>query len=216
MKMTGRQALDVSELPAFAFDARTPVWWGNTLLMVIESMTVALTIASYYYLSQNFLHWPPPNVNRNPPIYDTAPTLWIGTLNVALLLLSVAPTIVADRMARKFRFGPVVIALSITVIFAIACTVIRVFEFSALKVRWDENAYGSIVWWLLGLHFTHLITGLAEVSLTLFWVIVHGLDEKTGVDVTLTGAFWYWIAAIGVLVYAVLYWSPVIMSFLKT
>ena len=29
-------------------------------------------------------------------------------------------------------------------------------------VRWDDNAYGSILWLILGLHTTHLITDFAD------------------------------------------------------
>jgi hypothetical protein len=36
-------------------------------------------------------------------------------------------------------------------------------------VRWDANAYGSIVWALLFLHTTHVITDLADtIVLTVF------------------------------------------------
>ena len=33
---------------------------------------------------------------------------------------------------------------------------LRASEFRTLNVRWDQNAYGSIVWILLGLHTAHL------------------------------------------------------------
>ena len=35
---------------------------------------------------------------------------------------------------------------------------IRGYEFANLNVRWDANAYGSILWVILGLHTTHLAT----------------------------------------------------------
>ena len=56
----GRRVLDVSGLPNTAMDAYAPVWWGNALLMMIESMTVLLLLASYFYLRRNFTQWPPP------------------------------------------------------------------------------------------------------------------------------------------------------------
>ena len=39
---------------------------------------------------------------------------------------------------------------------------IRFYEFTQLNVRWDQNAYGSVTWLLLGLHATHIITDLGD------------------------------------------------------
>ena len=50
----------------------------------------------------------------------------------------------------------------VMVAFGIAPLVLRFYEFPAMHVRWDSNAYGSIVWTLLGLHLTHLITDLGD------------------------------------------------------
>ena len=44
----------------------------------------------------------------------------------------------------------------------IAPLIVRIFEFPALHVSWDSNAYGSIVWTLLGLHTTHILTDLVD------------------------------------------------------
>jgi hypothetical protein len=55
--MTMRQAhdtLDVSSLPDSALDARSPVWWGNLLLICIETTTMVLLIACYFYIRRNF------------------------------------------------------------------------------------------------------------------------------------------------------------------
>ena len=51
--------IDVSGLPNFGWDERSPVWWGNALLMFIESTTVAILLATYFYLRQNVHEWPP-------------------------------------------------------------------------------------------------------------------------------------------------------------
>ena len=39
-------------------------------------------------------------------------------------------------------------------------------------------------------------------------IIRHGIDEKHGLDVTLAGGYWYWVAATGVILYVVVFWSP--------
>ena len=52
--MTARPTIDASRLPADAPDSRAPAWWGNVLFMAIETTTVALLLASYFYLWRNF------------------------------------------------------------------------------------------------------------------------------------------------------------------
>src|SRR5215207_2940656 len=93
--------IDVSDLPGSAFDSQAPVWWGNLLLMLIETMTVLLLITSYFYLAQNFEHWPPPSVSQIPPIYNPLPDLPMGTWLVGLLVVATIPMVWADRGAHN-------------------------------------------------------------------------------------------------------------------
>ena len=84
-----RRTIDVSHLPEEAFGERSPVWWGNTLMLLIESSTVAILLVTYFYLRMNFQQWPPPKIDAYPPIDHPVPDLGFSTLNVLLLLLSV-------------------------------------------------------------------------------------------------------------------------------
>src|SRR3954468_21677709 len=98
---SARPTIDVSRLPATAFDSRAPGWWGNTLLMVIETTTVALVIVSYFYLRQSSLEWPPPHPRGPALVAQPAPDLAFGSANTVLLVASCAPLIVGDLAARK-------------------------------------------------------------------------------------------------------------------
>src|SRR3954467_10584787 len=90
-------ALDVSELPESALDHRSVIWWGNTLLLVIETVMFALLVASYFYIRMNYREWPPPLTRTPIPISHPVPPLSRPTLTLALLLLSLIPAFVADR-----------------------------------------------------------------------------------------------------------------------
>src|SRR5947209_19561815 len=98
--MTSRPAIDVSHLPPTAFDTRAPVWWGNTLMMFIETTSVALLVVTYFYVRQNFPQWPPPRLSANPPLERPLPDLGLATADVLLLLGSVVPAVVVDRADR--------------------------------------------------------------------------------------------------------------------
>ena len=69
------------------------------------------------------------------------------------------------------------IGMVIMSILGIAPLIVRIFEFPALNVSWDSNAYGSVVWILLGLHTTHIITDLMD-TLVLARADVHTARSK--------------------------------------
>lgn len=207
--MKPRAVIDVSGLPASAMDHRSPIWWGNTLLLVIETTMFAIMVATYFYVRVvDFDQWPPPSVNRLPVVYHSLPRLAIPTINLAVLLLSVVPMIWVDRACLARNVRAVRVGLSLCVLLGIATIVLRFYEFPALQFKWNDNAYASITWTLLGLHLAHLITATAENSLMTAWVLARGLDDKHARDVRVTALYWYWIAAVWVLLYALIYWGP--------
>src|ERR1700709_1769363 len=108
--------LDVSALPQSALDHRSLVWWGNTLLLVIETTMFALLVASYFYVRMNYREWPPPLVHDVVTIRHPVPPLGRPTLTVALLLVSIVPALVADRAALAMKAGVVRISFFILVL----------------------------------------------------------------------------------------------------
>jgi heme/copper-type cytochrome/quinol oxidase subunit 3 len=200
--------IDVRHLSTAAWDSRSPVWWGNLLLTLIETTTVALMIGTYFYLRRNFGQWPPPRINELPFNPEPLPHLLFGTLNLVILLASVPLTYVTDMAARRSDEKSLRGLLPAMLGVAVLTTVLRFYEFGAMHVKWDENAYGSAVWWILGLHLSYLLAGAGEYFIMTIWTWTHELDEHHALDVTLIGGFWYWVAGTWVVCYLVLYWCP--------
>ena len=91
----------------------------------------------------------------------------------------------------------------------VAALVIRGFEFTALNVRWDSNAYGSIVWVLLGLHTTHLVTDVVDTAVLLAALLCgHVGAPRRFTDITENADYWYFVVLAWLPVYAVLYLVP--------
>jgi len=206
-----RRTIDVSKLPTTAWDTRACVWWGNTLLILIETTSIALILASYFYLKRNFEHWPPPRIENTPVMYDAAPGLLWGTLNLLVQLASVVPMVFTDLAARRKDKPTVVKWLGVMIVLAGVSSVLRFYEFPAIHFQWNENAYGSLVWTILGLHLIYILGTGAEFLIMWLWVITHDLDSKHGLDITLAGVYWYWSVAVWVIIYAVVYWTPRIL-----
>src|SRR6185369_2296582 len=142
--------------------------WGNNLLLAIETSMFGILIATYFYLRQNFTEWPPP-VAQLTATLKPLPQLGYGTAVTVLLLFSCAPMVLTDIATRRGNRGVSQIGLVVAVTCGLAALVLRSFEFSAVYFRWDSNAYGSVVWFLLGMHMMHLMIVTAEAVLLTVW-----------------------------------------------
>lgn len=206
--MSTRATLDVSHLPATTFDTRAPLWWGNLLLLFIETTMFGLLVAVYFYLRTNFEEWPPPRVDRLRFIHNPVPDLFYPTVNLALLVGSCLPMIWVDRAARRHDKRAVQIGLLICLLLGLASIALRAFEFGALQFKWNDNAYASIIWSVLGMHLLHLITMTGEVFILTTWVFLRELDEKHALDITVTAVYWYWVVGVWLPLYVLVFWGP--------
>ena len=87
--------------------------------------------------------------------------------------------------------------------------VIRAFEFGALNVSWTDNPYGSIVWALLLLHTTHILTDWADtVVLNALMFTRHGTEGRRFVDVSENSLYWRFVWLTWLPIYTLIYWVP--------
>ena len=195
----GTGALDVRQLPSFDFGVRSLMWWGTAGLMAIESTVFALAIVIYFYLRSHVERWP----LTTPP-----PELLWGTLNTVVLLVSAWPNHLAKRAAERLDRHGVQVWLSVCLGFGFAFLVLRGFELGALNVRWDTDAYGSIVWLLMALHTTHLVTDTWDTTVLDVLFFTGPLEGKRYVDVSENALYWYFVIASWLPIYAVVYLAP--------
>jgi cytochrome c oxidase subunit 3 len=199
--------LDVASLVSHEFDHHAPIWWGNLLLILVETTMFGLLVASYFYLRFFFDTWPPPRTEW-PPILDPLPYLVPGMVLVAVLAVSCVAMALGDRAARRYDAQGVVVWFLLGVALGVAALALRSYEFPATHFRWDSNAYGSIVWTLLGFHMMHMIAAILETLLVAIWVWIKGLDGRHACDATVIASYWYWMVGVWVPVYLVLYFAP--------
>lgn len=232
-----RPVIDAARLPPDAPDSRAPAWWGNVLFMVIETTTVALLLASYFYLWRNLpgSQWPPVQANTNPPVLKPVPELLYGSLNTILMLATLPlawwlyracarryaeldelnaaqpSDVPADRRPEEKPAAVLAGLLAMAFLVGVA-TALRFREFPALRVAWNENAYASLVWSLLGLHLLYLVIETLEFLILFVWAALYGLDQNESTDVMLTVEYWYWTVGVWVVLYAVVYWFPRVVT----
>lgn len=198
--MSARPAVDVSELPTYAFGHRQLTWWATWSMILMEGTMLAVLLISYFFLRTRVPDWPPGGAS--PP-----DLLW-GTVNTGVLLASFVPNHFAKKAAERLDLRGVRIWMIVTLAFAIVFAVVRVFEFGALNCRWDQNAYGSIVWVNMGFHTAHLLTDMVDTVVLIVLMFAGPIEGKRFVDVSENGIYWDFVIIIWLLLYAVIYIAP--------
>jgi heme/copper-type cytochrome/quinol oxidase subunit 3 len=198
--MKHRTIADLSDLPTYGFGAQSPMWWGTLAFVSLEATGFALAIGSYFYLAFIANGW---------PIAAPAPDLGPGTLVLGVLVLSVIPNHLTDRWAKNQELTKTRIGLVMMSLFGLLPLIVRIWEFPALHLSWDENAYGSILWLLLGLHTFHLLTDLGDtLVLTVLMFTRHGKSGRRFSDVSDNAFYWDFVIASWVVLYLVIYIFP--------
>jgi cytochrome c oxidase subunit III len=202
------RALDVSRLPAIGFDEHSPLWWANLVGLLIETTMFGILIAIYVTVAMNTDPFPPIRSDQLPILRNPVPDLFLPTVGLVVLLVSLVPGIWLDLSARRRDVKSIKIAIVITLAFNIAAFFIRYYEFDSLHFKWNDNAYGSITWMILGMHFLHIIVLGAEDIYLLLWTFLKGVDDKHALDLTVTATYWYWIVGMWLLLYPLVYLTP--------
>src|ERR1051325_8700859 len=90
-------ALDVSKLPTTLFDAHSALWWGNALLLAIETAMFGILVAIYFSVLMQTEPFPPPRVQRLPVLYQSFPNLTLPIIGLVVIVLSMIPGGFLDR-----------------------------------------------------------------------------------------------------------------------
>lgn len=202
------RTLDVRDLPSTCFDTSAPLWWGNTLLLFIETAMFGILIAIYFTVAMNLRPFPPPRVGQFSVLYDPVPDLTLPIVGLVILLLSLVPGIILDLAARRRDARAVKVLIIITLAFNVAALVVRYFEYDSLHFKWNDNAYGSITWMILGMHMLHLFVMLCEDGYLAVWTLTKKLDDKNALDIAVMAVYWYWIVGIWVVLFPIVYIFP--------
>jgi heme/copper-type cytochrome/quinol oxidase subunit 3 len=195
-----RIVVDLSRLPLHGLERASPTWWGTMAFMLIEGTGFALVLTVYLYLMSLAPTWP---IDAPPP--DLLP----GTVVTLLLVASVLPNHLIARWARQQNLRKVQVGMVVMSVLGVAPLIVRAFEFPALRISWDTNAYGSVIWTLLGLHTTHIITDLADtLVLAALMFTHHGPNRRRFGDVQDNAMYWNFVVAAWLPIYGCIYWVP--------
>lgn len=195
-----REALDVSHLPDSGFGPRVPIWWGTLGYMVLEGLVFIVLIVSWAYLRKNFEAYPPPGTPH--------PDLLLPTVNLMVILASTYAAHRISKSSKALDAGATSTWQFVSVAFGIVFLTLRAFEFDAVHVRWDTNAYGSVVWAILVAHTAHIAAATIE-DLVLGVTLRRGpVLQRHFTDASEGAFYWYFVVAWWVVLYAVVFLGP--------
>jgi cytochrome c oxidase subunit I+III len=191
--------LDVSHTPKVVFGYKGLVWWGTMGLIVIEGTMFVLLLAAYFFLRGRVTDWPPGVL---PPAL-----LW-GTVNTVLFAVSLVPNVLTKTAAERFDLVGARFWLTVSSTVALLCIAVRALEIPALNVSWNTNAYGSIVWMLIGMHTFHLITDAYDTVVLNVLSFTGPIEGKRFVDFSDNAMYWFFVVGSWIPIYAVIYFAP--------
>jgi len=189
---------DVSTLPDYAFGPAALGWWGVIGFMLIEGMGFLLAAGVYLYLIPLSTTWPP----------AAPPDLRYGTLFTIVLITSLLPNQRLLRAARGLDLQRTRRGMLVMIAIGAVLLALRGFELTTLNVRWDDNAYGSIVWAIMFLHTTHLATDFYDTCPLAAVMFVRRSDGRRFSDVEDNALYWNFVVLAWLPLYGLVYWLP--------
>ncbi|MDT8757299.1 cytochrome c oxidase subunit 3 [Sphingomonas psychrotolerans] len=191
---------DLAHLPESAMGPRHLVWWGNIGFMAIEGTVFALAMGCYLYLMSQTPGWPPAGI-RPPDLF------WPAILTTGLLLSEIPNLWVRRKAVAKDEKGVRIGTLAMTIL-GLLLLIPRGFAFAHLNVTWHDNAYGSLVWMLMILHTSHLVTDIGDTAVQSLWLYTHEVGDDQFADVEDNANYWTFVVFSWLPVGALIYLAP--------
>ncbi len=186
-------------LPLNLDSRRSPLWWGWVGLMVIEATVFAALITSFFFLRSYSPEWPMGNVGR--------PDLLLPTIGTLLLLASSAPVYWADHRGRQGDRRSLVIGLVTGLLLVAIFLGLKIYEYGHAGYSWSTNAYGSVVFFIIGFHTSHVIALVLKTAVVLVAAVRGHFNQQRTVGLQTNGMYWHFVVLVWLPLYFTLYLS---------
>jgi cytochrome c oxidase subunit III len=168
-------------------------WWGAAAFVATEASLFGALLATYFYLRFQAPAWPPPGIE--------SPDVALPLALTGALVLTTGPMFVAARaaVAGRLRAAWTALAIAGAVQAGYLAVQIVLFADDVAKLSPRDSAYASIYLTLLAVHHAHVLLGILMVA----WLLARllwGLTSYRVTGVRAVALYWYFVAAVGVLV----------------
>jgi cytochrome c oxidase subunit 3 len=129
----------------------------------------------------------------------------IAGLNTMILLASAAFAWNAQRAITADQVGRLKSNLLLALIAGAVFIVGQIFEFNRSGMRVNDSAFGGVFFALISFHALHVLAGMSVLVLNYVRAHLGDFDAKRHVAITAGTWFWYYVAAIWIVLFGVLY-----------
>lgn len=197
----GQEPLAHREQPLLvgSIGPRASGWWGAWFLIISEASIFAYLFFSYFYYSiQPQAAWVP---GRRADFAYAAP-------ETVVILAGCATAWWANRTAQRNERLPLLLALALTLLLATAFIALAVADWFDKPFTFSDSAYSAIYFTTTGLHLAHVVVGWIIFIMLLVWSALGYFDAIRHAPITIGALYWYFLAAVWVAVFFVLYITP--------
>jgi len=194
-----RAVLQALDLPVNLNNRRAPVWLGWVGLIVIEATLFTALITSFFYLRLSSPEWPMGGIPR--------PELLLPTIGTVLLLASSIPAYWADHHGRNGDLRSLKIGLVIGLVIVSVFLGLKIYEYSHADYSWSTNAYGSVVFFIIGFHTSHVIALVLKTIVVLVAAARGYFNIQRSVGIQTNGMYWHFVVLVWLPLYFTLYLS---------
>jgi cytochrome c oxidase subunit III len=143
-----------------------------------------------------------------PPAGVTGPALALPTIGAAVLLVSGVSMSRALRKIRRPDYPHGMVPwLGVTLACAVAFVAMLVAGYQGMGFGVGQGIYESLFYMITGLELAHVVGGVVLLSL----VLVRGWAGELALQrdpAQAAGIYWYFVVALGVVIYLILYLAP--------
>jgi cytochrome c oxidase subunit 3 len=170
---------------------------GMVLFVASEAVFFAAFLGIYATSYAAVRVWPPAGI--------TSPSLVLPTVGVALLLASGAVMAQVMRLARRPEdLGSVVSWLAAGLALAVAFGVLLGISYAGIPFGVGQGIYESLYYMITGLELAHVVGGAVLLALVLARAWSGELALRRD-PLQSAAIYWYFVVALGAVIYAVLY-----------
>ncbi len=190
---------DLSRIKAYGFGYKSLWGWGLLGFMLAEGMAFVIFWGAYLYLMTQARRW---------PLDSPSPDLAYGALFTIVMLLSQIPNRALESAARRRDYQATLRWLIIMSLLGVLLMIIRGFELAHLNTRWDQDAYGSIVWALMVAHTAHIVTDLIDTIVLTVFFYTHPTPPERFSHADDNSGYWLFVVLLWLPTYLLIYWAP--------
>ena len=172
--------------------------WGLWGLIATEGALFAYLLASYFYLRQGHVSWPP----------SGDPELRIALPNTVILLASSGAAWWADRSAKRGSRAGLVLGLAGTMLLGTIFLVLQGVEYSRASTTLQTDAYSSAFFTVTSFHGAHVLVGLLVLGHTLLRALAGHFRAERHEAVTNSTLYWHFVDVVWLFVFTSLYLTP--------